>query len=365
MRVETLLRRRLIIIVAFLLGSFLLVGVGVLVGSRLKSPEDLAALAEPPPPSPVLVEVEQRILVDSAVIRAAVSEVQAEGIDLPTGGGTIVTSVDLDPGSRVMPGDLIVSVEGRPRIALTGGFPFYRDLARRDEGPDVAQLERNLVTLGLLHEADDHFDRATQRAVAALYESIGYDPPGGVWWRTTVDMDELVVFPDLPLRIQSVSFTVGDDLAQAPSPHLVIAPEELVLVATVDDPSILAALTPGRRLTAIDDVQGRRFEVQVAAVAPDGASSTVTFAILGESPDPSFERSLRIDVPITDSGGPVLAVPVTALFTAPDGSTLVSTPRGDVRVKVGLIVDGWAEVEAVDGDLSPGDLVSVGTYDAG
>jgi len=357
--VATPQRCRLVFLVGFLALSALLVVVGVVAGSRLRSPEELAALAEPPPPSPVLVAVEERTLVDSAVLRASVVEVEAEGIDLPLGGGSVVTSIALDPGAMVRAGDLLLSVEGRPRIAVIGDFPFYRDLARRDEGPDVAQLEANLVALGVLDEADDRFDRATQRGLAALYEAIGYEPPGGAWWRATADMDELVVFPDLPVRVQSVSFEVGDDLTQAVSPHLVISPQELVLEAIVDEADVIEALTPGRRLTAVDDVQGGHFDVEVVSATPGVDGTRVTFAILDGGVDPNLERSLRIDVPIADTGGPVLVVPVTALFTGPDGSTFVSTPEGEVEVGIGLVVEGWAEVEAVDGILEPGDLVSV------
>ncbi len=352
-------RSRLVLLLGLLVLSALLIGVGVLVGAGLRSPEELAALATPPPPSPVFVEVEEQTLVDTAVLRASVAEVEAEGIDLPLGGGTIVTSIDLDVGQLIQPGELLVTVEGRPRIALEGEFPFYRDLARRDEGPDVAQLEANLVALGLLDEADDAFGRDTQRALAGLYDAVGYEPPGGTWWRAGVDMNELVVFPDLPVRVSSLTFGVGDDLARAPSPHLTTSPRELVLVSDVDDPKTVGALAPGTRLTAIDDVRGARFDVEVVRASPGSNGTRVVFAIEGEMADLDPERSVRIDVPIATTAGPVTVVPVTALFTRPDGSVAVSTPAGDVEVRVGLIVDGWAEVEGVDRALHPGDLVTV------
>ncbi len=134
-------RRRLLVFMLFLVVSALLVGLGVVVGSRLQSPEQLAALAEPPPPSPVQVEVEERVLESVVVLRASLAEVEPEGVSLPLEGGSVVTSVAKSGGETVSLGDLLLTVEGRPRIALEGDFPFYRDLAPGDEGPDVLQLE--------------------------------------------------------------------------------------------------------------------------------------------------------------------------------------------------------------------------------
>ncbi len=352
-------RYRLAVFGGFFVFAGILVGIGALLGASLRSPEELAALAEPPPPTPVFAEAERRSLVASAVLRATAAEVEPEGLDFPLGGGSVVTSIASQPGTVIGLGELLVTIEGRPRIALEGEFPFYRSLAPGDRGPDVAQLEANLVSLGFLDEADDLFDRATQRGLHSLYRSTGFEPPGEKWWRATADENELVVFDELPLELGDLNFDVGDDLADIPSPHLLISPRELVLVADVDDPAVIAALKPGVRLSARDEVRGRDLEVRVVEVSPVTDGTRVVFAFVGDTPDANFERSLRIDVPVADTGKPVTAVPVTALFTGPDGSAYVVTPDGDVQVRVGLVVDGWAEVEPVAGRLEPGDRVMV------
>lgn len=352
-------RRRFLAVVLFLVISALLVGLGVVVGSRLQSPEQLAALAEPPPPSPVQVEVEERLLESVVVLRASLTEVEAEGVSLPMGGGAVVTSVAKRGGETVRPGDLLLTVEGRPRIALQGDFPFYRDLVSGDEGPDVLQLEEALVELGYLEAADGEFDHGTQHALSALYDSVGFKPPGETVRQVSASKDELVVFPVLPVELTEVALEVGDDLTAVPGPHLITSSDVTLLEAETADTQVVGVLDQGMRLVAVDDLRGVDFEVEVASVETASESFRITFLVVGEAPDLAVGRSFRVEVPVATTGGPVTAVPVIALFTGPDGSTFVSTPRGDVEVRVGLVVDGWAEVEAVDGSLKPGDLVTV------
>jgi len=70
-------------------------------------------------------------------------------------------------------------------------------------------------------------------------------------------------------------------------------------------------------------------------------------------------------ISVQTTQGEVLAVPVAALSMASDGSTRVQVkpakgPVRSVRVEPGLSAKGLVAVNAVEGELGPGDLVVVG-----
>jgi hypothetical protein len=73
---------------------------------------------------------------------------------------------------------------------------------------------------------------------------------------------------------------------------------------------------------------------------------------------------VRLTIPVESSGGPVLAVPVSALTLAADGSSRVQRDVDGttefVPVRPGLTADGYVAVTATAGALQAGDLVVIG-----
>ena len=51
-------------------------------------------------------------------------------------------------GDEVGCGDVLYRVNDHPVLLLCGSTPAYRSLAKGDSGPDVAELNANLVDLG-------------------------------------------------------------------------------------------------------------------------------------------------------------------------------------------------------------------------
>jgi hypothetical protein len=76
-------------------------------------------------------------------------------------------------------------------------------------------------------------------------------------------------------------------------------------------------------------------------------------------------------VPVSSTGGEVLAVPLAALTAGPGGEARVELVDGEdddgtlLEVTTGLSADGFVEVTPVDGDLAEGDLVVVGAAGTG
>jgi multidrug efflux pump subunit AcrA (membrane-fusion protein) len=86
--------------------------------------------------------------------------------------------------------------------------------------------------------------------------------------------------------------------------------------------------------------------------------------IVDESPASLVGASVRMTVPIESTGGSVLAVPVSAVTLAADGSSRVQRDVDGsleyVTVEPGLSADGYVAVRPVGGPLAAGDLVVVG-----
>ena len=96
------------------------------------------------------------------------------------------------------------------------------------------------------------------------------------------------------------------------------------------------------------------------------ADDRVYIEITPESiPDEIVGANVRVTIPVSSTGGAVLAVPAAALSATADGSTIVQVEEADgtlrtVTVEPGLAAGGLVEVTPVHGELEEGDLVVVG-----
>jgi hypothetical protein len=156
---------------------------GWLAGTQIKSPAQVAAEAEPPPPSRITVPVELRTLGRDIIIRGDVRFDQPAGITLADppavlGGASIVTLAP-EEGTDLTEGSLVIEVSGRPILILQGDLPMFRTIRPGDDGDDVLQLEEALARIGFDPGAvDGKYDGDTATGLDAWYRSLGYQPIG-------------------------------------------------------------------------------------------------------------------------------------------------------------------------------------------
>ncbi|MFB6723478.1 peptidoglycan-binding protein [Kribbella sp. NPDC056345] len=172
-------RRQILVGVAALAATSL--GVGVVAGARITSPEDAAAKTAAPKASQITVPVEKKALASKVVGRGDASFDGAVNIRVETSGLTtpaIVTGKVPGVGSTITEAKALLEIVGRPVIALAGVLPMYRTLTPGSKGPDVLQLEKTLDRLGFdPGSVDGKYDGGTASAVRELYEKAGYDAP--------------------------------------------------------------------------------------------------------------------------------------------------------------------------------------------
>jgi peptidoglycan hydrolase-like protein with peptidoglycan-binding domain len=132
-------------------------------------------------------------------------------------------------GDIIERGQELYALGGEPVLLMYGAVPAYRDLKEgADEGPDVEQLEENLVALGYEPGTiDEEFTSSTATAVSAWQEDLGLEATGAV------ELGRVAFLPG-PRRVTKVEATLGESIGSSGGGGLAsgpAAPGEATLVA--------------------------------------------------------------------------------------------------------------------------------------
>lgn len=280
----------------------------------------------------------------------------------------IVTTV-ADAGSTVTRGAALYAVANRPVRLLYGAVPAYRDLrAGMTAGPDVRQLEANLVALGLdpAHgiTVDETFTAATGAAVRRWQAAWGLP---AAQRSGALPLGEVVFAPGA-LRVAQLEASAGTQ----------VGPGTPVLTATSTDRVVTADIPTGRSgsLHVGDAVQvtvpgaapvpaavARMGRVATAQQNQDGRPGAATIQVTVKLTLPPGVTDVDL-TPVallvtTATKQDVLLVPLTALTPKPGGGFRVRLSTGDfVEVRPGLYDEVTGMVE-VTGALTPGQSVQV------
>ncbi|MEX0865620.1 MAG: peptidoglycan-binding protein [Acidimicrobiia bacterium] len=278
-----------------------------------------------------------------------------------------MTEVLVEEGQTVEEGAALLAVNGTRRFVLQGLFPPYRDLAPGLSGPDVAQLQEALVRLGYAVGRPGVFDWATERAVRSMFRDRGVklvidEEQGGVM----IEREWFIFVPELPSQVATSGLRIGVDLRNAALPLLTLSNGDLRAVAVVDT-GLISDLTPGR---VVEIASGSTsFKAEVVALIPasvaEATSSTIVMEFLDEPPADWRGLNVRVTAVFERSPGPVLAVPVSAIYADASTQSYVRRVGPDGRqeridVEVGATASGYIQIEAVGGSLKAGDMVEVG-----
>ena len=254
-------------------------------------------------------------------------------------------------GRTIRRGGVLYRVNGKPVVLLYGSYPLWRTLEPGVEGPDVRQLEENLVALGYDPdgdiEVDGEFDWATEAAVRRWQDDLGVAEDG------SVETDD-AVFLRGPRRVGELKTGVGS-LITTGAPVFETSSNRRVVKVDLDarrqtlvreGQSVEIEMPDGRA------VRGRVAEVGKVARTPEGEDGSPTVEVTISVPN--ARATGRLDQAPVDVGiareirRDVLTVPVTALLALAGGGYAVEVVQGDttelVRVEPGLFADGLVEI---------------------
>ncbi len=115
----------------------------------------------------------RRTLTSTLTVSGELRREELQKINSPFDGR--VSQVDVADGDQVDPGDVLLSLDGRPAVAVNGDFSFYRTLDVGSDGPDVMQLERILEANGYDPGIVDRlYTEATRSALREWQIDYGY-----------------------------------------------------------------------------------------------------------------------------------------------------------------------------------------------
>jgi peptidoglycan hydrolase-like protein with peptidoglycan-binding domain len=275
------------------------------------------------------------------------------------------------PAQVVRQGQALYEVSYLPVVLLYGTAPAARSLSQGDRGPDVRQLNTDLVALGYgkrsqLSPSSDVFSAATAAGLSALQAKLGLPQAG------SLPLGEAVFLPG-PVRITRDNATLGTDA----QPGAVIAQATTTTpqaVVNLDAAGQSTVKVGNKALITLPDNQTTSGTVsRIGAVTTtsnsgsSSGSSGATIPVFITLRNPRLAAGLDqapVEVQITTlTVNNTLSVPVTALLAQAGGGYAVETidARGmhhTVPVTVGFFgkVGGYAQVS---GHLHAGERIVV------
>jgi hypothetical protein len=280
-----------------------------------------------------------------------------------------------DDGDTVACGDVFYRVDDNPVLLLCGSMPVYRSLSEGESGPDVAQLNANLVHLGYatsaqLDPSSASFSAATAYALERLQKHLGEDQTGSLALGQAV-------FLSGPLRIAQTTATLGS--TAQPGVPVAQATSTSRQVQVQLDPSQQSSVAVGEQaqITLPDNHTTPGTVTRIGTVASSSGSGSGLSGSGSRSTSPTIPISITLTQPeaagnldqapvqvrITTAGVKnALIVPVTALVGKSGGFAVEVVRDGGrrdlVAVDLGLFDDADGLVQ-VEGDLRAGDHVVV------
>lgn len=328
----------------------LIVGVGAVGGWALRT---MLAPAPDVLDAPAYTLVESRQGTVGHSLRLNTTAAWASEAVLTNQAAGTITSINWPGWEEAEQGSPVYTVDLRPVVVAEGAVPAFRDLAAGQRGEDVRQLQEMLADIGHFSgAADGEFGWATVAAVTAWQRDLGVEPNG------TVRRGDIIFVPSLPSRLALVTdIQVGS----------VLSGGEAAVRVLPSAPEFTITLPEGQaRLVAV----GMAVEIQPDEAAPwlatieeirrdsieSGAGLTAILTSDGPGPvcgeacadiplgDPTLLPSLIHVVPETTG----VTVPVAALVTTADGTTVVVTAAGELReVTVRAAASGVAVVDGL------------------
>jgi len=291
-------------------------------------------------------------------------------------------------GRVVRQGQVLYRVSGSPVVLMYGPVPAYRDLSEGMTGPDVAELNTDLITLRYATAAQlgpragwTYFSAETAYAVEALQAHLGVTQTG------TMGLGQAVFLP-------SAALITG--LGPGTVPGGTAAPGSVVLTASSTTPVVTIALDPAQQSEVKDGehvsitlpggttTPGVVSQVAAVATAPGGSSpgstgssgnpgssgpdnpATITVQVALSDPEAAGRlNQALVEVTITTgSVADALAVPVDALLAQASGGYAVELIGAGghhhlVAVSLGMFDDAAGLVQVTGTGLAAGQHVVV------
>jgi hypothetical protein len=355
-------RKLLIPVVA---GTVILLSAGgVALTGAIKTPDQVAAAAAPPPRSVVTVPVEHRVLSRTTTSWCEPGYDSPEKLTiLPEAGDLrqVFTSIHVRENSRIADGDVLLTINDQPRIGIIQKVPFYKDLKLGDEGADVSRLQGFLMRTGFLpaYAMPGRFDAATAVSLAKFYKSRGLEGRNFGNPQTLSDVRALVrTFIAVPTRSTRLVGSVPQVGAPAGNAVLQVSTRPIGLTCSFDSAQLPAGLST-KTAVRIDGgtapLKGTVAAIHVPTQTKTDAGSDTpqtssAFVRVEHGKVTTASEPVQATFVLSSTAEKVLVVPDSAVWTR--GTSVVVSIEKAGRVKQvpvvsGMSADGFTAVRPV------------------
>jgi peptidoglycan hydrolase-like protein with peptidoglycan-binding domain len=273
-------------------------------------------------------------------------------------------------GQVISQGQELYQVNGVPVILLYGSVPAYRDLKLGvSDGPDVNQLEQNLLALGYANSsnliANGHFDSYDAAALKRWQKALAIDQTGALALGQTVFLPSAV-------RITSFGPNVTLGAQAQPGQSVLTATSTTRLVTVALDSALQSDVKVGDKVTILLphnlSTPGVVSYVGSVATVPPGGNNNTPSVIVDVTPTDSAATGNIDQAPVlvsitTVTADNALVVPVTALLAQAARGYAVEVVRHGVHrlvpVTLGIFDDADGLVQVTSASLAAGDQVVV------
>jgi peptidoglycan hydrolase-like protein with peptidoglycan-binding domain len=268
------------------------------------------------------------------------------------------------PGRHIAAGGVLYAVDNLPVVLMAGRIPAWRAMAPGiSNGPDVTELERNLIALGyasgLLTSPGDVWTPGTTAAVERWQQAAGLPVTG------QIDLGRVLFLPG-PVRTGAAAVAAGDPASLGQAPYQVTTGHRVVTVPL--NPVSAPRVTRGEQVIVILPA-GVSARARVTAIGPPvpsdsgtagtpgsstGGSAPAAVTVLTVTPAQPRRTGTALGVPVqvsltTHVASGVLAVPVSALLALAGGGygLEVVEPSGAHRlvgVRTGVFAGALVQV---------------------
>lgn len=223
----------------------------------------------------------------------------------------------------------------------------------------LSDLRRGVDTSAIRRQ----IDAANEEVGVARDELAALESELGTW----LPAGEVVFLKAMPVRVDQVAVARGSVIDGA---FITVSGSELALRSSVgerDAPRVEVGMeveieNPENGGVIPGVVGFKADRAGTDGVQPDRIYLEITPA---ELPPEIIGTNVRVTIPVSSTGGEVLAVPAAALSATATGDTILQVEEQGavlrtVTVDPGLAAGGLVEVTPIDGELAEGDWVVVG-----
>jgi hypothetical protein len=302
------------------------------------------------------------------------SQLSADGtLEYTTSGGSDYSLVNQASGTfSKLPavgdvfsrGQVIYRVSNDPVILLYGNTPVYRSLSEGDTGPDVRELNHNLVALGYATRSEvdwdwSYFSYETAYALERLQYHLGEDQSGEL-------VEGQAVFLPGQIRITTVSATLGTTAGPGAAVMQATSTSRQVVVNLDASEQTEVKVGDQVQITLPDGSSTPGVVSSIGTVASGtGSNSTLPVSITLKRPKAAGaldQAPVTVEITIAKVKN-ALIVPVDALLALSGGGYAVETVTANgvhklVAVSLGMFDDAAGTVQ-VTGDVSAGERIVV------